>query len=187
MEIRTISDSSSSDVREVRIVSGLTPNDVETILNMTAASGAFSSDVMLTAEDMAWDSAYGDGNEQHTFLKATINEAGQGKTIGFICYGPIPHWASNYELYGIVVEAEYHRLGIGTELVAEMKRQITAGHGKQIFLETGADRAFEGARLFYEANEFVYEHRFHKQFPATDGGIIYRLGIDSDTFDEQYQ
>ncbi len=187
MEISTITEPCFDDIRGVRIVSGLTPNDMEAVLNMAAVSGVFSSDIMMTAEDMAWDCAYGDGSEQHMFLKAVTTESGMEKTIGFICYGPIPRWTESYELYGIVVETEYHRLGIGTGLVAEMRRQILAEHGKQIFLETGSDRIFEGARLFYEANEFVYEHRFYKQFPATNGGIIYRLGIDADLFDEQYQ
>lgn len=187
MEIKGNTEPCPSNVREVHIVSGITPDDVEIVLNMAAASGVFSSDVMMTAEDMAWDSAYGDGNELHTFLKATVNESGAEKIIGFICYGPIRHWPGNHELYGITVDSKYRRLGIGSALMAEMQRQIVVNDGKHIFLETGTDRMFENARLFYEANDFVHEYRFYKQFIPTEGGVIYRLGIDAGTTDEHYQ
>lgn len=175
------------DVCEVRIVSGLTPDDVEIVLNMAAVSGTFSSDIMMSAEEMAWGSAYGDGSELYTFLKATINESGEEKTVGYICFGPIPHWPGNHELYGIVIESEHQRLGIGSGLVAEMQRQIAISNGEYIFLEIGTDRIFENARLFYEANDFVHEHRFFKQFLPTDGGIVYRLKIGTDTADKQHQ
>ncbi|CCH50228.1 GNAT family N-acetyltransferase [Pseudodesulfovibrio piezophilus] len=175
------------DVREIHIISGVAPADVENILNMAAASGLFSSDAMMSAEDMAWDSAYGDGSETHTFLQATVNESGTEKTVGFICYGRIPHWTETYELYGIAVDPEFQRLGIGSALISEMKRQVTAGTGKRIFLETGASRAYENARLFYEANEFQLENRFHKHFVPSDGGIVYRLILESQESDLQYQ
>lgn len=175
------------DVREARIVSGITADDVEIILNMAALSGLFSSDVMMSIEDTAWNSAYGDGNEPHTFLKATINESGHKKTVGFICFAPIPHWEDRFELFCISVESEYQRLGIGSALVAEMLRQVSRASGKQVFLETGADRIFENARLFYEANGFIYESRFFKQFIPTDGGVVYRFDVDSDETIEQYQ
>ncbi|QGY39546.1 GNAT family N-acetyltransferase [Pseudodesulfovibrio cashew] len=176
----------SREVREIRIVSGLTPDDVEAILEMAGNSGLFSSDALMAAEDMAWDSAYGDGREAHTFLQAVTGEEDGARTVGFICFGPIAHWTGDYEMYGIAVDGEFQRLGIGTALVLEMKRQIAANGGKGIFLETGMDRAYENARLFYEANDFVQEHRFCKQFIPNDGGVVYRFGVEAEEI-SQYQ
>lgn len=175
------------EVREVRIVSGLKPEDVESVLNMAGASGLFSPDAMMAAEDMAWDTAYGDGGENHTFLLAKVDAGGTDLAVGFICYGPIAHWPGEYELYGIAVMPDYQRMGIGSGLVAEMTRRIVGRGGRRIFLETGEDRAFENARCFYEANEFVCERRFHKQFIPLDGGVIYRLDIAAEENDQQYQ
>lgn len=174
-------------VREVRILSGIIADDVETILNMAVVSGVFSSDAMMSLEDMAWDSAYGDGNKSHTFLKSTISESGVDKTVGFICFGPIPHWQGRFEMYGIAVDPEFQRLGIGSALIAEMNRQVARTKGKQVFLETGDDRLFEDARQFYEANGFIHEYRFFKQFIPVDGGVVYRFDIDTDDSDENYQ
>jgi len=165
-------------VHEVRIVRGIRPEEVEVVLNMAAASGLFTSDALMSAEDMAWDSAYGDGNVPHAFILAKTVEGGAERTIGFVCYGPIANWAGNFELYGIAVSPEYQRLGIGSALVAEMVRRIGTGKSHRVFLETGADRAYEGARAFYEANGFDREERFHKHFIPLEGGVVYRLNID---------
>ncbi|MCJ2164561.1 MULTISPECIES: GNAT family N-acetyltransferase [unclassified Pseudodesulfovibrio] len=175
------------EMREVRISSGITPKDVEPILNMAAASGLFSSDAMMSAEDMAWDSAYGNGEEMQTFLLAKVNEGELDRIIGFLCFGPIGHWPDMFELYGITVDPEFRRLGIGSALVAEMVRRVEEQNGKQIFLETGEDRAFENARSFYEANDFSQQQRFCKQFIPLEGGVVYHLNIDNEDSDKNFQ
>lgn len=179
--------SGKAAVREVRIVSGITPEDVEAVLEMAASSGLFTPDAMLAAEDMAWDSAYGGSNEAHVFLLARAVEDAGDRVVGFLCYGPIPHWPEDYELYGIAVAPEYRRLGIGSGLVAEMRRRVADRLGRRVFLETGADESFEGARCFYEVNEFECEHRFRKQFIPVDGGAVYRLDVPAEEAGEQYQ
>lgn len=187
MDMTTNEQSRNDAIHEVRIVSGIEPDDVEILLNMAAASGLFASDVMMAAEDMAWDSAYGNGNELHTFFKAVVKEASGKRVVGFICFGPIPHWPGNYELYGIAVEPEFQRLGIGSALVSEMLRQLSCKRGNQLFLETGADRMFEKSRRFYEANNFVQQHRYIKHFTPNDGGIVYCCDIAPKTIGERHQ
>lgn len=174
-------------VRECRIDAGITPDDVETLLGMAAASGLFPSDVMMSIEDMAWGSAYGGGNGLHSFLKATVVESNQDRFVGFISYGSIPHWAKNYEMFCIAVEPEFQRLGIGSALVSEMYRRIAHDGGGHVFLEAGLDRIFEESRLFYEANGFHAEHRYVKQFIPNEGGIVYRCDVDADNDDNHYQ
>lgn len=186
MEIEFKEAASPEEPREIRIVSGIKPEEVEDILLLAASSGRFSADALMSAEDMAWDSAYGDGSEQHSFLQAKTLISGEDKTVGFVCFGQIPHWDGNYELYGIAIDAEFRRLGIGSGLVAEMKRRIVNRNGKRVFLETGEDRTFENARLFYEANDFVCESRFHKHFVPLEGGIVYSLDVSPDETDTNY-
>lgn len=175
------------EVREVRIESGLKPDDVEAVLDLAGTSGLFTADAMMAAEDMAWDTAYGDGGEPHTFLLAKVDAGGTDLIVGFICFAPIPRWPGEFELIGIAVAAEYRRMGIGSGLLAEMVRRVTGRNGIRIFLETGEDRAFEGARCFYEANDFVCERRFHKQFIPLDGGVIYRMDVPAGDFGQHYQ
>jgi len=170
----------SVKTQEVEISSWITPDDVEIILNMIAASGLFSSSEMDSAESLAWDSAYGNGSEPDIFLKATIEDAGREAIIGFLCFGPIPYWPGNYELYALAVEPEFQRLGIGSALLTEMNKLIANQSGSSIFLETKTDRSYETARLFCEANNFSPEHRFIKQFIPENGGIVYRCDLSSD-------
>ncbi|WP_316897617.1 GNAT family N-acetyltransferase [Pseudodesulfovibrio indicus] len=187
MDTTTREEEPREEMWEVRISAGITPDDVETILNMAGSSGLFSTDAMMSAEDMAWDCAYGNGEEMQTFLLARIDQEGADRIIGFVCYGPIRHWPGDHELYGITVDPEFRRLGIGSALVAEMIRRVAEEKGKRIFLETGAGRAFENARLFYEANDFAQQQRFCKQFIPMEGGLVYRFNIDAEEADKQYQ
>ncbi|WP_320007184.1 GNAT family N-acetyltransferase [Maridesulfovibrio sp.] len=170
----------SVKTQEVEISSWITPDDVEKILNMIAASGLFSASEIDSAESLAWDCAYGNGSGPDIFLKATVNEAGNETVIGFLCFGPIPYWPGNYELYALAVEPEYQRMGIGSALLAEMNKVIAGKDGNSILLETKTDRAYETARLFCEANNFSPEHRFIKQFIPENGGIVYRCDLSSD-------
>ena len=187
METIANENASSGDVREVRISTGLSPDDVETILTLMEVSGLFTADAMMSAEGMAWDSAYGDGAEPHRFLLARTDEAGCDTVVGFLCFGPIPNWKDEYELYGIAVAPGFQRMGIGSGLVSEMKRNLIERKGKRVFLETGEDQAFESARHFYEANDFVFEHRFRKQFIPLEGGVVYRLDMALDEAGKNYQ
>lgn len=109
------------------------------------------------------------------------------KLIGFLCYSEIPHWPQNYELYGLAVTPEYQRLGIGSALVTEMKRKVAALGGRRIFLETGQDRTFEKARLFYEANDYTMEYRFFKQFIPKDNSVVYCHTLELNDEDSNLQ
>lgn len=42
------------DVCEVRIIAGLSPQDVDKLLHMAEASGLFGSEEMSEVEDMSW-------------------------------------------------------------------------------------------------------------------------------------
>jgi ribosomal protein S18 acetylase RimI-like enzyme len=187
MDVTVSENEHGPEVPEVRIKAGITPPEVEGVLDLAAASGLFSSDAMMSAEDMAWDSAYGDGSAPHDFLLAVLGEPGNARPVGFVCYGPIPHWPDSFELYGIAVDPEFRRMGIGSALVAEVNRRVAALRGKRIFLETGTDRAFEPAHAFYEVNGYERESRFHKQFIPVEGGVVYRLNVDPGEADPNYQ
>ena len=186
MRVQTETETVPCDLREVHIVASLAPEDVENLLELAAASTVFSSDALMAAEDMAWDCAYEGNDDACSFLQARVNESGRERLVGFICYGEIGNKPDNVELFGIAVDPEFQRLGIGSALVAEMERRVASRGGKRIFLETGADRALEKARLFYEANGFGQESRFNKHFIPSEGGLAYCLNVTAGG-DEHYQ
>lgn len=187
MNPSTFKEQTTASEHEVQISSGLSSEHVETILDLAAQSGNFTSDALMALEDMAWDTAYGQGRETHTFLLAITNTPEGLAPIGFICFGPIVHWPDQHEMYGIAVAPAFQRMGIGTACISEMKRQVASSNGKRIFLETGEERCFEGARLFYEENDFVLDCRFYKHFIPNQGGVVYRFDIDHDDATPQFQ
>ncbi len=177
----------SVKTQEIEISSWITPDDVEKILSMIAASGLFSPSEMVSAESLAWDSAYGDGNGPDTFLKAIVNDNGQETIVGFICFGPIPNWPSNYELYALAVEPEFQRMGIGSALISAMNQIVYSDGGNRIYLETKTDRAFETARHFCEANDFIHENRYIKQFIPENGAMVYRCDLQAGNMEDLNQ
>ena len=162
---------------EVGIAVGITPDDVKPLMDMADACGVFGTEELLTAEDMAWDCAFGGGDRR--FIRAMVLTPAP-RPAGFLCFGPIAQWQDNFELLGMAVDPARQRMGIGSALLAEMERQVAALGGRRIFLETGGESQFEPARLFYEANGFVQEHRFRKQFIPKTGGVVFRKDLGED-------
>ncbi|WP_319542214.1 GNAT family N-acetyltransferase [uncultured Pseudodesulfovibrio sp.] len=177
----------AGDVYEVRVISGLSPEDVEGLLNMAETSGLFNPDQMTEIEDMSWGCAYQGESVACSFLQALVSTPQGEKPIGFLCFTEIPEWPQNYELFGIAVTPEYQRLGIGTALMTGMKNIVAGQDGKRIFLETGQNHKCEEIRRFYEANNYSMEHRFFKQFIPKDENVVYCHTIEFDEEDANFQ
>ena len=175
------------EVCEVHIVTGISPSEVDGVLKMTTESCLFDSDELMIIEDMAWGCAYQEDSSTCGFIQAQVNISGTSQTVGFLCYAEILHWPGNYELFGIVVNPTYQRLGVGKALMAEMERQIMNMDGNKIYLEASEDRAFENTRLFYEANGYAMTTRFCRQFIPKDGCVVYQRTLAGDTDIHTYQ
>jgi len=157
----------------VSLVIGLGPDDVPHILNMASETGIFTVEELLTAEELAWECAFQDSEGKTGIIQARINDENGERPVAFVCFGPIPHWLENYELYFIVVDEKYREQGIGTSLLYEMKACVRDAGGHRIYLEIGSGPSFENARRFYEARRFTIESRFCKQFIPGKGSVNY--------------
>ncbi|WP_229593813.1 GNAT family N-acetyltransferase [Pseudodesulfovibrio sediminis] len=175
------------EVCEVRISAMITPDEIDSLLDMAGTTGLLGSDELIAAEDMAWGCAYQGEEAACRFIQARINTPDGEKPIGFLCFAELPNWERNFELFCIVVAPDYQRLGIGSALIAEMERIAMEWGGKRIFLETGEGRQFEKSRLFYEANGFAVESHFYKQFIPKDDGVIYCRTLEPAEDSQSYQ
>jgi ribosomal protein S18 acetylase RimI-like enzyme len=171
-------DSDQAAVCEVYISHGVAPEDVEPLLDMAAACGLFNEDELITAESMVWDCAYQGDSDTCRFIQAKTTDPDGDNLAGFLCFGEIAHWPESFELIGISVTPRFQRQGIGSAMLAEMEHQIAARGGRRILLETERGRAFEGSRLFYEANGYDVEDRFLKQFIPKEGSVVYRKDFE---------
>ncbi|MFH1913808.1 MAG: GNAT family N-acetyltransferase [Pseudomonadota bacterium] len=172
---------------EVYISTGVAPEDVESLLDMTAACAMFNNDELSTAEGMVWDCAYQGDSDACRFIQARINTPDGHTLAGFLCYGSIPQWPDSFELIGISVTPRLQRQGIGSAMLAEMERQVAARGGMRILIETESGRTFEAARTFYEATGYDREDRFLRQFIPKEGGVVYRKDFESDAQERQAQ
>jgi len=172
---------------EVRILTGVAPEDVESLLDMAAACGMFNDDELSTAEGMVWDCAYQGESDACRFIQARTNDPDGDSLAGFLCYGAIAQWPDSFELIGISVAPRLQRQGIGSAMLAEMERQVAARGGRRILLETEKGRAFEAAHTFYEANGYDREDRFLRQFIPKEGGVVYRKDFESEARERQAQ
>ncbi len=183
----TDQDSRQTTECEVRISTGVAPEDVESLLDMAAACGMFNNDELSTAEGMVWDCAYQGDSDACRFIQARTNETDGDTLAGFLCYGAIAQWPDSFELIGISVTPRLQRQGIGSAMLAEMERQAAARGAKRILVETEGGRTFEAARTFYEANGYDREDRFLRQFIPKEGGVVYRKDFESDAQERQPQ
>ncbi|WP_187170400.1 GNAT family N-acetyltransferase [Salidesulfovibrio onnuriiensis] len=166
------------------IVQGLGPGDVHYVLDMTSEAGVFGSDELTTAEELAWECAFQGAEGSNCIIQARVDDNGADRPVGFICFGRIPRWDGNWELYFIVVDENYRGQGVGTALLLEMEDRVRAAEGQSIYLETGCGNAFEGARAFYEMNDFSIESRFCKQFIPEEGNVAYCKHVGGDEYNE---
>jgi GNAT superfamily N-acetyltransferase len=88
-------------------------------------------------------------NESYSALAAELD----GRLAGWICWGPTPCTLGTYDLYWMVVDPALQGSGIGTAMLGEMERRLTAV-ARLIVVETGGRPDYAPTRAFYEARGY---------------------------------
>jgi len=74
----------------------------------------------------------------------------KGDAVGYICFGKNTVTVSSFDVYWIAVEPSKQGQGIGQLLLEEAERQIAAGGGSRIYIETSHRSDYQATRGFYE-------------------------------------
>jgi D-alanine-D-alanine ligase len=140
--------------------------DRPAIESITRACGLFRDDEIPVALEvfdaaLAADPAY-----------AALAADADGRTAGWICWGPTPCTLGTYDLYWMAVDPALQHAGIGTALIREMERRLT-GLARLIVVETAGRADYAGTRAFYEARGYHAVARIPQFYAPDDDQVVY--------------
>ncbi len=147
------------------------PEDGETVREIVAATGYFTpSEVDVAVELVQENLAKGAAASGYHFIFA---EHG-GKTIAYLCYGPIPCTVSSHNLYWIAVHPDFQGRGLGKALMREAEIRIRAAGGSRIYIDTSYKAQYEDTRAFYLSLGYELDALLKDFYSAGDDKVIYR-------------
>jgi ribosomal protein S18 acetylase RimI-like enzyme len=145
--------------------------DIETVRAIVEATGYFTpSEVAVAVELVQEHLAKGAVASGYYFVFAGHDR----RTIGYVCYGPIPCTISSYNLYWIAVHPDFQGRGLGKALMREAERLIRAAGGTRIYIDTSYKAQYEDTRAFYEALGYELDALLKDFYSPGDDKVIYR-------------
>lgn len=100
------------------------------------------------------------------------------KPYGFTSYGDIPCTANRYDLYWIGVHQKMRGKGIGTILLQESEKAVSALNGRIMYIETSAKELYVPTREFYLKNGYRIETILEDFYDDGEGKVIYSKRLD---------
>ncbi len=150
------------------LIRKLERKDVEPLKRILVATNVFRDEEVETAVELM--EATLDETEDYIQMTAVDEE---GNAQGYYCVGPTPMTKSTFDLYWIAVNPEYHRKGIGRQLVADCEHTVRSMNGSLIVVETSSLAKYEGTRRFYLRNNYLETARIRDYYAPGDDLMIY--------------
>jgi D-alanine-D-alanine ligase len=123
----------------------VTSNDREPVLSLLAQPKFFRPDEIRVGQEVLDDSIR-DGAEGH--YQSFVIET-SGRVAGWLCFGPTPCTEKTYDIYWIVVAADFQRQGLGKALMAFAEARIHERGGRMAVVETSGREDYVSTRKFY--------------------------------------
>ncbi len=123
------------------------PEDRQVVLSFLAETKFFRPDEIDIAREVL-DAALADGPKGH--YQSFVAEL-EGRTVGWICYGPTPCTIGTFDIYWIGVSSAWQGHGIGRALTAFVEQAIRERGGRLFVVETSGRDSYTPTRRFYEA------------------------------------
>ena len=116
---------------------------------LTRGTGLFREEEVATAVELLDESLAGDDDYQ--FVAAFADD----QLVGYACWGATPGTAATSDLYWIVVDRARQGGGIGSQLLGEVERRLTADGRRLVVVETSSRADYTPTRAFYESRGYT--------------------------------
>ena len=147
------------------------PGDVDTLREIVMATEYFTpSEVDVAVELVQENLAKGATASGYRFIFIEYD----GRTIAYLCYGPIPCTISSHNLYWIAVHPDYQGRGLGKALMREAETRIRAMGGTRIYIDTSYKAQYEDTRTFYLSLGYELDALLKDFYSLGDDKVIYR-------------
>lgn len=147
----------------------LRAEDVNIVRRVTENTGFFSPAEVAVSVELVEAALHRGAASGYSFLFA----ARDGQICGYTCYGAVPCTSHSYDLYWIVVDADYQGQGVGRLLLTRTEELILATAGRQIYAETSSRRQYHPTRSFYRCVGFKQVARLKDFYARGDSKVIY--------------
>ena len=117
-----------------------------------------------------FDEAVRAGSQDATY--SALGADVDGRLSGWICWGPTPCTLGTYDLYWMAVDPALQGTGIGTALVMEMERRLSAV-ARLIVVETAGRPDYGATRRFYEARGYRATARIPDFYAPGDDQVVF--------------
>lgn len=148
----------------------VTPGDLNAVRHMVEATGFFRSDEIDVAVELVAERIARGAPSGYEFLFAEH----QGAVVGYACYGPIACTLGSFDLYWIVVDPAWQKLGVGRMLVREVEQRIKDAGGRQIYIETSGREQYAPTRHFYASCGYAIAASLTDFYDQGDDKVIWR-------------
>ncbi|MFQ5441809.1 MAG: GNAT family N-acetyltransferase [Thermodesulfobacteriota bacterium] len=111
-----------------------------------------------------------DGEDEGYFFRTAMLS---GVPAGFICYGATPLAEGVFDIYWIVVDPDYRKKGVATNLLKDTEKRLAREGARLMMAETSGQSGYSPARSFYERNGFQEEARIRGFYKPGDDLVVY--------------
>ena len=122
------------------------PEEREEIGRLTAEAGAFDDEEVVTLIEM-FDEYLQDAAASGYYFRSYRSN---GRTLGYVCYGPTPLTQGTYDLYWICSARDARQQGVGRALMQRVEDEVRAAGGRLIVIATSGSTPYQPAREFYQ-------------------------------------
>jgi ribosomal protein S18 acetylase RimI-like enzyme len=118
---------------------------------LTRETGLFREEEVATAVELLDEYLGGPGDDDYRFVGAFDGD----ELVGYACWGPTPGTVATSDLYWIVVDHGRQGAGVGSQLLGEVERRLTADGRRLVVVETSSRADYAPTRGFYEARGYT--------------------------------
>ncbi len=145
------------------------PADRKRLKELLTSTGAFYKREIDVAIELLDDRLEKGGKSEYIFLFCEVD----GKTAGYVCYGPITMTRGRFDLYWIAVDACMQGLGVGSALLLEAERKMAALGCRHIYVETASKKKYAPTREFYRKNGYCFTALVPEYYAPGDDKLIF--------------
>jgi ribosomal protein S18 acetylase RimI-like enzyme len=145
-------------------------DDVPRLVELTAATGYFR-DIEIKALREVFDDYF---KEEEAAGHRCMTFDGDGELLGFTYYAPASMTDRTWHLWWIVVSAQLHGKGVGSQLLRYVEEDLARRAARVLFIETSSQPRYEPTRRFYLKHGYEQHAVLHDFYAAGDDLVVFR-------------
>ncbi len=143
--------------------------DFDGILALARRTGVFTSDEIAVVRELVEIELRDTKQKDYRSFVAQ----GDGRIVGFACYGPAPMTEGTFDLYWIFVHPDHQRRAVGSLLLEEVEKAIRRAKGRMLIVDTSSTSPYLPARRFYKNHGFQRAAEVEDYYRRGDSRITY--------------